>query len=555
MSSSSPENVQASFCATLVDEWVRAGVRHAVVAPGSRSTPMALALATDDRVTVHVHHDERAAGFVALGIGVTTGVPAVVLTTSGTATAELHPAVVEASYGRVPLLVVTADRPPELQGVGAPQTIDQMNLYGGAVRWFAEPGVPDLASVSTWRPLASRAFAETTLGDVPGPVHLNLAFREPLVGVAGALPPGRDGGEGWPEGGLVSPAPSVTPLRGRGVIVAGGDIDARAAVELAERMRWPLLADPRSGCREPGVAVAAFDALVRDPAFADAHRPDVVVWLGDRPASKALGEWVARSGAEQLAIGRGGVDPERSAAVVVRSETAGWCRAATGEAADPTWRASWLEAEAKAQAAIDSTLAGHTEATDPFVARAVVAAAEGTLVVASSMPVRDVEWYGAPRRGLRVHSNRGANGIDGVVSTAVGVAIGGGEPVTALVGDIAFLHDANALLELARRDLDLTVVVVDNRGGAIFSFLSQKELLDTERFEQLFGTPHDVDLAALAVVHGLPALQVHDAASLAPALHATRMAPGTHVVVVRTDRDANVAVHRELNAAVARAIS
>ena len=553
----SAANLQATFCATLVDEWVRAGVRHAVVAPGSRSTPMALALAGDERLTVHVHHDERAAAFLALGIGVATGVPAVVLTTSGTAAAELHPAVAEASFGRVPLLVVTADRPAELRSVGAAQTIDQTHLFGRSVRWFAEPGVPDAAAASTWRSLASRAHHEA-LGVVPGPVHLNLAFREPLVGVTGALPPGRDRGAPWHGAPAAQTAAPETVLSGeRGVIVAGGDVgDPAAILELGERLRWPVLADPRSGCRVPGAgSVAAFDALLRHGPFAAAHRPDVIVRLGDPPTSKALASWMAGSGARQYAVGAAWTDPERDADVVVRARPDAWCRLATGTASDPAWRRSWTAADAVAQDAFDEALAGRPEVTDPFVARSVVASATGALVVASSMPVRDVEWYAAPRVGLRVHANRGANGIDGVVSTAVGFALGSGSPVTALVGDVAFLHDANALLGLAARGLDLTIVVVDNRGGAIFSFLAQKELLDRDRFEQLFGTPHDVDLAALAVVHGLPALAVHDADGLGPAIEAARGAPGTHVVVVRTDREANVAVHRDLTAAVADALA
>jgi 2-succinyl-5-enolpyruvyl-6-hydroxy-3-cyclohexene-1-carboxylate synthase len=558
MSSTSTANVQATFCATLVDEWVRAGVRHAVVAPGSRSTPMALAIAADDRLAVQVHHDERAAGFIALGIGVTTGVPAIVLTTSGTAAVELHPAVVEASYGRVPLLVVTADRPPELQSVGAPQTIDQTRLFGGAARWFAAPGVPDPAAAPTWRSLAAQALAES-LGSRPGPVHLNLAFREPLVGDAGELPPGRSGGAPWHEAVPVSlDAPATVLPEERGVLVAGGGIgDPTAVLDLARRLGWPVLADPRSGCRVPASAsIAAFDALLRHEPFATARRPEVVVRLGDPPASKALSRWVTGSGARQYAVGPAWADPERAADVVVRARPDEWCRRATGSPADPAWCRAWADAERAAQDAIDGVLAAHPEATDPFVARTVTAGASGTLVVASSMPVRDVEWYGPARSGLRVHANRGANGIDGVVSTAVGVAVGvgAGAPVTALVGDIAFLHDTNALLGLAARQLDLTVVVVDNRGGAIFSFLPQRELLAGERFEQLFGTPHDVDLAALAVAHGLPAVTVHAAADLAPALDAAHRARGTQVVVVRTDREANVAVHRELDAAVASAL-
>jgi 2-succinyl-5-enolpyruvyl-6-hydroxy-3-cyclohexene-1-carboxylate synthase len=321
---------------------------------------------------------------------------------------------------------------------------------------------------------------------------------------------------------------------------------------------WPVLADPRSGCRTPGAAtVAAFDALLRDPGFADAHRPDVVVRLGEAPASKVLEQWVAASGAEQVVVAPAWLDPGRAADHVVRAEPSAWCRVLAGELssrADDAWQRSWVAAHARAQAAIDRVLGGHEEATEPFVARTVAARAEETLVVASSMPVRDVEWFAAPRAGLRVVANRGANGIDGVVSTAVGVAAGSGGPVTVLLGDVAFLHDANAMLGLADRNLDLTIVVVDNRGGGIFSFLPQASALPTERFEQLFGTPHDVDLPSLAAIHGLAAFGVPAAEGLVPALTACRTAPGTHVVVVRTDRGANVAVHDELNAAVAAAL-
>jgi 2-succinyl-5-enolpyruvyl-6-hydroxy-3-cyclohexene-1-carboxylate synthase len=549
-------NLQATFCVTLVDEWVRAGVRHAVVAPGSRSTPMALALANDDRLSVHVHHDERAAAFLALGIGVASGVPAIVLTTSGTAAAELHPAVAEASYGRVPMLVVTADRPAELQSVGAAQTIDQTHLFGRSVRWFAAPGVPDAAAAPTWRSLASQAHHES-VGVVPGPVHLNLAFREPLVGEAGEPPPGRPGGAPWH--GAPSPVGVVAPMAlpgGRGVIVAGGDVgDPAAVLDLGDRLGWPVLADPRSGCRVPGpTSVGAFDALLRHERFAASHRPDVIVRLGDPPASKALVAWMTTSGARQYAVGTGWADPQRDADVVVRARPDDWCRGATGTAADPSWRREWTEADAAAQRAIDGVLAAHHEATDPYVARSVMASAAGSLVVASSMPVRDVEWFAAPRIGLRVHANRGANGIDGVVSTAVGVALGSATPTVLLIGDVAFLHDANGLLGAAARGVDLTVVVVDNDGGGIFEFLPQASSVPRERFEQLFGTPHGVDPLLVALAHGVVGVSVTDGRHVGPVVAGSAREGGVRLVRVQTERRANVAVHDEIHRAVTAAL-
>jgi 2-succinyl-5-enolpyruvyl-6-hydroxy-3-cyclohexene-1-carboxylate synthase len=559
--------VQATFAATLVDEWARNGVTDAVVCPGSRSTPLALALVADGRLRVHVHHDERAGGFVALGIGSATGRPALVVTTSGTAAVELHPAVVEASEAGVPLIACTADRPAELWHVGAPQTVDQTHLYGGAVRWFAEPGVADDGNRSSWRSLAARAVAEAT-GARPGPVHLNLSFREPLVGEPDALPLGRPDGGAWHRSGTdrrASAEPSLAALgRPRGLIVAGGGIDdPYGVVALAEATGWPVLADPRSGCRRPGPAtVAAFDAVLRHAPFADRHRPDVVLRLGSPPASRVLSTWLAGLDAHQVAVDVAGAwfDPDRTAAEVMAAEPGSWCAAAAdglaGSSIDRAWAEAWMAAEASAQQAFDMVLDRHPEPTEPGIARTVVQECPdgSTLVVASSMPVRDVEWYAAPRRHLNVRSNRGANGIDGVMSTAVGVALGSGSPVTALVGDVAFLHDSNALLGLRDRNVDLTIVVVDNRGGGIFSFLPQAREVDHDRFELLFGTPHDVDLAALVSAHGLVARTVRSAGELSAALAAAWSTSGPQVVLASTDRVANVAVHDELHAAVAAAL-
>ena len=529
--------VQATFAATLVDEWVRCGVLHAVIAPGSRSTPLALALFRSDDIQLHVHHDERAAAFMALGIGKESGEPAILLCTSGTAAAELHAAVVEAHQARVPLLVCTADRPPELQSVGAPQTIDQTHLFGRAVRWFAEPGVADDAVRGTWRSLGARAYIES-VGTPPGPVHLNLAFRDPLVGEPGQLPAPRVDGGPWHRRRRAPVTGGSERLTSRrGLVVAG----AGAPEPPAET--WPVLADPASGWRVPG-AIGAFDALLRTGLM---PIPEVVLRLGDPPASKVLAQWLASLDVPQIVVGDAWNDPDRTATAVVQSIPA------VDAHRDNAWVAEWTDAEAAAQRAIDGVLQSKRELTEPFVARTVAAHAS-TLVVSSSMPVRDLEWYAAPRVGLRVLANRGANGIDGVVSTAIGVAIASVDPVTALVGDIAFLHDTNALLGLAARGLDITIVVVDNRGGGIFSFLPQATELPQETFEALFGTPHDVDLAGLAALHGIPALRVHEPDGLASALKIASAAPGPHVVIAPTDRRVNVAVHDEVHAAVAAAL-
>jgi 2-succinyl-5-enolpyruvyl-6-hydroxy-3-cyclohexene-1-carboxylate synthase len=548
-------NVQATFAATLVDEWARAGVTDAAVAPGSRSTPLALALDSDKRIRVHVHVDERSAGFFAVGLGLATGRPAVVLTTSGTAAVELHPAVVEAHHAGVPVLVCTADRPPELLDVGASQAIDQVHVYGRSVRWFAHPGVPDAAASSTWRSLASRAVSEALgAGGAPGPVHLNLAFREPLVGDAGELPPPRPEARPWHQVARVDAEPvdlSERVAGRRGIIVAGAGAPGPSTVHgIAKALGWPVLADARSGCRVPApTTVAAFDALLRDETFAAEQRPEIVLRLGTPLASRVLGDWMARSGADQVVANARGtwLDPDHSATVLCDTVTV-----TRPVPAPAPWLHDWSEAERAAQDAIDAVLGAHPEPTEPGTARSLMTALpeRSALVVASSMPVRDLEWYAQPRAGVRVFANRGASGIDGVVSTALGCATGGDGPTYALVGDIAFLHDVGALLGAPGRGVDCTVVVVDNDGGGIFSLLPQAEAVARARFETLFGTPHGLDLTALARAYRVPAARVDSLDALPEALEGG----GVRVAVVRTDRWANVSVHRDINAAVGEAV-
>ncbi|HET9442749.1 MAG TPA: 2-succinyl-5-enolpyruvyl-6-hydroxy-3-cyclohexene-1-carboxylic-acid synthase, partial [Acidimicrobiales bacterium] len=533
-------NLQATFAATLVDEWARSGVTDAVVAPGSRSTPLAVALADHRGLRLHVLLDERSAGFFAVGLGQASGRPAVVLTTSGTAAVEVHPAVVEADQGRVPMVVCTADRPAELHGVCAPQTVVQRRLFGESVRWFVEPGVADPAARGWWRSLASRAVAEAVAGPAgPGPVHLNLAFRDPLVGEPGPLPEGRPGGRPWHRAAASAggaPAEVAGLLSGRrGVVVAGRGSGGGAAVRaLGEALAWPVLADPRSGARGGPASVAAFDALLRPPRLPAAGEVEVVLRLGDPPASKALATWLAEPGvgaAGHVVVDPFGrwPDPERRADVVIAADPGRFCadvaagRPAPAGPAPAGWLAAWRDAEARAQGAIERVLAARPAVTEPGVARALTAGlpADVALFVSSSMPVRDLEWYGSPASGHLVLANRGANGIDGVVSTALGVAAARrGDPVVALVGDLAFLHDAGGLLWARRRDLRCVIVVVDNDGGGIFSFLPQAEALGAERFEALFGTPHGLDLAAVAAAYGVPTTAVDKADEVVPAVEA-----------------------------------
>jgi 2-succinyl-5-enolpyruvyl-6-hydroxy-3-cyclohexene-1-carboxylate synthase len=400
-------------------------------------------------------------------------------------------------------------------------------------------------------------------------VHLNLPFRDPLVGSVGQLPLGRAGGAPWHEHLHATRRiahDDAVRLAARcrernGVIVAGAGVrHPEHVLLLAHTLGWPVFADPRSGCRLPDRAVIAhFDALVRSSVI---DGPDVVIRLGSPPASKALSSWIASNDCVEIAIDRDGwwYDPDRSAAFVVEADPATACLELAPlvdvDRSSNEWLERWTSAEAAARDAISRSLASTQALTEPAVARTVVGALpeDGTLVVSSSMPVRDVEWYGEPREACRVLANRGANGIDGVVSTAAGVALTGASTV-ALVGDLAFVHDTNGLLGAADRDLELTVVVVDNRGGGIFSFLPQAGILPGRTFEQLFGTPHDVDLTMLAEAHGARAHRAESDTELAALVGKCATSKGVDIIVVSTDREQNVVVHDELHRAVADALS
>ena len=565
-------DAHTAFSRAVVDEWVRGGVAHACVAPGSRSTPMAHALAVDGRIAVHVFLDERSAAFAALGIGRATGRPAVVLCTSGTAAANFHPAVAEADLGRVPLVVATADRPPELWGVGAPQTMGQTRLYGDAVREFVDLGPPvdEPDAGAVWRATAARTVTVAT-GPPAGPVHWNLPFREPLVPTGDPLvdAPGRPDGAPWTRVGrtvrvadreVVARVAARVRAHPRGVIVAGwgSGADPDLVARVADLAAWPVLADGVSGLRSGPFTVSTYDPLLRVPAFAASHRPEVVLRLGAPTTGRVLGEHLR--GVPQIVLDPADTwaDPPRAAVERVAGDADGFLRALAvslqGGRADREWLDDWLGAEVVARAAVDAHLDACTEAFEGRIARDVVDAVPdgGALVVASSMPIRDVESFARLRTGIAVHANRGVNGIDGFVSTAIGVALGSGAPTVALLGDLCFLHDANGLLGAARRGIDCTFVVVDNDGGGIFSFLPQAEAMP-EEFETLFGTPQGVDLAALAAVHGVTVIDDASVDAL-PDLVAGVTGGGVRLIRIRTDRAANVALHRATWAAVAAAL-
>lgn len=570
-------DANAAFARCLVDEWSRGGVTDAVVSPGSRSSPLALALAEHGRIEVHVHLDERSAGFFALGLAKATGRPAVTLCTSGTAAANFHPAVLESFYGRVPLIVCTADRPPELREVGEAQTVDQARLYGTGARWYFEPEAPRGNGVGpgepgVWRWLAARALAEAT-GPPAGPVHLNLPFREPLIPTTDARPPfglgGRPGDRPWVHRSrsvrLAEPESATDLARRisqveRGVVVAGWGAGVRPATleRLARASGWPILADAVSGLRTGPWAVSTYDALARIDAVRERLRPQMVLRVGAPLTSKQAMAWLSQVPTVMIDPQRSWSDPPRAADLALDVEPDPLLDFVAGllRSADSSWLSAWARAEKIAREVIDGVLDAWPQPFEGRVARDLLACLPGdaALVVASSMPVRDLETFGAPRQGVAVLANRGVNGIDGFVSTALGVAASRLWPVTvALLGDLCLLHDANGLLGAQRRGLDAVLVVVDNNGGGIFSFLPQAGL--PAHFERLFGTPQDLDITALGRLHDIAVTDVERAGELVPAVEEAVAAGRVQIVRVRTGRQDNLVRHQAVLRAVAEAFS
>ena len=546
----------------VVDDLVRFGMEHATISPGSRSTPIALALARHPNVRLHVHLDERASAFFALGIAKATGRPVAVACTSGTAAAELVPAVVEASMSRATLVLLTADRPSELRGVGANQTIDQIGLFGGFVRGSVDAPVPgDAPEEDTWHELVLE-LTRASMGLPPGPVHMNLPFREPLVGEPLTLPPSPPSGTEFTLSADVEPEELAAfehelTSTTRGLILAGSMRESPPTLPgLARLVGWPMLAEPTSGLRVPGT-LSAGQFLLQNPGYVEAHVPEIVVQFGAAPTSRAGLELIRRAG-KLLIVDQDHLvaDPHRKTSWTIQAEPAGFLprvfEGATGPPAETPWLEDWIRADAAARRAVDALLDGWEQPFEGRVARDVAASArEGSvLVVGSSMPVRDLDAYMAPRTNLGVIGNRGASGIDGFVSTALGVAATGTR-TTALCGDLTLLHDIGSLVWSARRGYDAVFVVPNNDGGAIFSFLPQRDLPE---FEELFVTPHGKNLAALCEAAGAAHETIRRATELAPAIERAHDASGVHVIEVPTDRDENLRRHAEVHEAVAAAL-
>jgi len=558
----------AIYAATLIDALHRSGVAHACITPGSRSTPLALALA-GSAITDWSHHDERSSAFFALGIARTTRRPVVIVTTSGTAAAELHPALIEARHAGVPLIAITADRPFELRDVGAAQTIDQQGLFGRSVKWAHDTAVPDPAVTGPAHvaALAARLVAEATTPPA-GPVHLNLRFREPLM-PPGPVHPERVAVPRVVAGRLELTAAAIDALAEqmagrRGLVMAGPQDDPEvpaAVVAFAAACGWPILADPLSGVRagthDLSQVLTASDALGW-AGFIDSAAPEVVVRFGAIPTSKPAGQWLERHrDATQILIDpTGWRDPTASAGVVVRADPAATLAAlaqAVASPTDPTWIERWRSADSAACAALHDLIDVAPFPNEPAIARTVVESVpdRGMLWVASSMPIRDLDTVMRPvARPLTVRANRGANGIDGFLSTVLGAASATVAPTIGLAGDLSVLHDLGALATAARLGIPATLVAVNNDGGGIFHLLPQA---GHPHFERYWGTPHGLDLAAVATALGVKSEVVIDEERLAELVSATAHRP--RFVEVRTDRTENADLHRRIRRVVADAVA
>jgi 2-succinyl-5-enolpyruvyl-6-hydroxy-3-cyclohexene-1-carboxylate synthase len=575
-------NRNTALASAFAEELARGGLRHAVLSPGSRSTPLAVALWRQPEIDVTVIVDERSAAFFALGAAQATGVPVAMLCTSGTAAANFHPAICEADESAVPLIALTADRPPELRGIGAGQTIDQLKLYGSSVRWFCEVGThtADDDGLLHYRSVACRALATARGEPRPGPVHLNLPWREPLAPIPaeGAVtatdPLALDGRDGRPLTAVtqIDLEPSaflLDEVAGHigdaisGVIVAGRQLDPELREPLAHLARasgFPILAEPtsqlRCGPHDRSHVVATYDLLLRDERFARSVVPDLVLRFGEMPTSKPLRTWLAASGADQIVVDPHGGwnEPTRRAAAILRADptelAAGWATRLEGEERGPP--EAWIAAEEAASGAIAAELDAGGAISEPALHRALGRAhGDGDLVyTASSMPIRDQEAFlGAEDTDAMFLCNRGANGIDGLISSGIGAAHATGRPTTIISGDLGLLHDVGGLAALRDVSTPVRIVVIDNDGGGIFHFLPQEKALEEDEFETLLGTPRGIDASKAAALFDLPHRPLESLADLPEA-----MAAGTSLIEVKVDRKANVDLHRRLADLVSQAL-
>lgn len=558
------------YVASFVDELVQVGVTEAIVSPGSRSTPMAILMAEHPDMNVTINIDERSSAFYALGVAKATKKPVAILCTSGTAAANYFPAIVEAYYSRVPLIVLTADRPHELRDIGAPQAIDQNQLYGNHAKWFVEMALPENSEqmLAYVRTMAGRA-AGTAQSAPAGPVHLNFPFREPLVpnlnldhlwGTSKMAKKNVNVVVGKPtmdevQAQLIS---DIVSEKLKGIIVCGSHNHpefGNAVANLAETLQFPILADPlsqlRSGTHPKSYILDGYDAFLRNEEFREAFSPDIIIRFGAMPVSKSLLQYIQKQkSTPQIVVdGDGGWrDPTLSATDMVYCDEIEFCQAITNriqKRSDNGWISSWIKINEIVKENINAV---HQEETlfegKVFTELQEILPNGSTLFVGNSMPIRDLDtFFTNNEKSIHALGNRGANGIDGLVSTAMGIS-SQNEHTVLVIGDLSFYHDLNGLLAAKHHHLNSTIVLINNDGGGIFSFLPQSQ--EEKHFETLFGTPIGLDYEHAVKMYGGKFTSVENWAEFRKAISDSLNGKGLHVVEVKTDRQENVMIHRKM---------
>jgi 2-succinyl-5-enolpyruvyl-6-hydroxy-3-cyclohexene-1-carboxylate synthase len=563
------------YIGAFVDELTRAGVRHVCFAPGSRSTPLAVMLAEHPDIKLWTHLDERSASFFALGMAKASREPVGLLCSSGTAAANFYPAVIEARYSRVPLIVMTADRPPELQDVGAPQTIDQNRIYGEHARWYANVALPESTPdmLRYARSIAGRAVSVAT-SEPAGAVHLNFPFREPLM----PIPPEAETaiaradrpvfaarqGPRTPHPGSVTELAKGLMASRKGLLVCGPQDDpdlGPIVAQLGRTLGFPVLADPlslvRTGQHHSEIIMDSYDAFLKDQAICEMLQPEVIIRFGALPTAKPFLLYSQRypdtwnilvDGAD------GWNDPALLSNEVIHADPVRFCEALTN-AVDvsefdphPGWSSDWIAIDRTTRASLTASIDDCDALFEGRVFQELSRMLPGgsTLYAGNSMPVRDMDtFFAGGEHQFRFLSNRGANGIDGVVSSALGASTASEGPTVLVIGDLSFYHDMNGLLAAKLHDLNATIVLINNDGGGIFSFLPQAA--HPEHFEALFGTPHGLNFEPAARLYDLHHQRIDDWNEFAEAMQQSLSSSGVQIIEVPSpDRTTNVALHRDL---------
>jgi len=558
-----------AYIAAFIDELSRMNVKHAVISPGSRSTPISMLMASHPSIETHINIDERSAAFFALGLSKALQEPVALVCTSGTAAANYYPAIVEAKLSRVPLIIITADRPHELRDVGAPQTIDQLHLYGNHVKWFSEMAVPngDSNSLIYVRNISRRAVMEAKKKPL-GPVHLNMPIREPLIPnmkedyfhvarYEGMLAEEFDRGELQASGTTLRVLEDELERKEKGIIICGELHDeafTKEVIELAEKLKYPILADPLSLIRTSSASshiIDCYDTFLKIEKLKDELKPDVIIRFGAMPVSKPLMLFMKECKAVVHIVvdsGSGWREPTGLPTTFINSEEATLCKQLSERIPsrdNSQWFSNWVETNQQTKQGL-SALNDEVQLNEGkvFLELQHVTPDDCQIFVSNSMPIRDCDtFFHAHESERKIYANRGANGIDGIVSSAIGVSAVN-KPTVLVIGDLSFFHDLNGLLAAKMQKRNITVIVINNDGGGIFSFLPQAS--EKEHFEELFGTPHGLDFSHAVKMYGGKFTRVRDWEHFRQAVASSFDKEGIKVIEVQTNREENVQSHRKL---------